>query len=349
MIDPKSFTKDWILKQRKAFPQADPQLIERQIYAFELVGLLAGTKKQFVFKGGTALLLLLQTAHRLSIDIDIVGDFDLPDLEPIIFGSVFRRVEEDEREKDEIPKKHFKFFYTSAIDNKETYVLLDVLYTKHGYSQLVSLPIKNAIFSVSNETLVKTPTVDGILGDKLTAFAPNTTGVPFGKKKSMEIIKQLFDIGELFNEAKDIKQIIANYRSIQKQESKYHTSAPTITESLEDTIEISYLFCQSRLKGCKENTGVEEIHRGLKQIYSYLLGVPFHIEQARVSASKAALLATLIKGEKKDYDISGIKYNPARVEEIRDVSLKGNLQILNKLKETQTESFYYWWLISQIK
>lgn len=224
-----------------------------------------------------------------------------------------------------------------------------MLYTKHGYSQLVSLPIKNAIFSVSNETLVKTPTVDGILGDKLTAFAPNTTGVPFGKKKSMEIIKQLFDIGELFNEAKDIKQIIANYRSIQKQESKYHTSAPTITESLEDTIEISYLFCQSRLKGCKENTGVEEIHRGLKQIYSYLLGVPFHIEQARVSASKAALLATLIKGEKKDYDISGIKYNPARVEEIRDVSLKGNLQILNKLKETQTESFYYWWLISQIK
>jgi len=49
MIDPKSFTKDWILKQRKAFPQADPQLIERQIYAFELVGLLAGTKKPFVF------------------------------------------------------------------------------------------------------------------------------------------------------------------------------------------------------------------------------------------------------------------------------------------------------------
>jgi hypothetical protein len=73
----------------KLSPQADPQLIERQIYAFELVGLLAGTKKPFVFKGGTALLLLLQTVHRLSIDIDIVGDFDLSDLEPVIFGSVF--------------------------------------------------------------------------------------------------------------------------------------------------------------------------------------------------------------------------------------------------------------------
>jgi predicted nucleotidyltransferase component of viral defense system len=50
---------------------------------------LAGTKRPFVFKGGTALLLLLQTVHRLSIDIDIVGNFDLSDFEPIISGSVF--------------------------------------------------------------------------------------------------------------------------------------------------------------------------------------------------------------------------------------------------------------------
>jgi hypothetical protein len=348
MIDPKSFTKDWILKQRKTFPQADPQLIERQIYAFELVGLLAGTKKPFVFKGGTALLLLLQTAHRLSIDVDVVGDFDMADLESIISDSVFHRVEEDERKKNDIPKRHFKFFYTSAIDSKETYVLLDVLYTKHGYSQLVSLPIKNAIFSVSKEALVSTPTVDGILGDKLTAFAPNTIGVPFGKKKSMEIVKQLFDIGELFDEAKDIKQIIANYRSIRKQESKYHKSAPTFAETLEDTIETSYLFCQSRLKGCKENKGIEEIHRGLKQIRSYLLGIPFHIEEARVSASKAAYLAKLIQGDNKDLDITKIKYSVSRIEEIRNVSLKGKYEIINKLKETHTEAFYYWWLISQM-
>jgi hypothetical protein len=164
----------------------------------------------------------------------------------------------------------------------------------------------------------------------------------------MEIVKQLFDIGGLFDEAKDIKQIIADYRSIQKQESNYHASAPSIAETLEDTIETSYLFCQSRLKGCKENAGIEEIHRGLKQIHSYLLGIPFHIEEARVAASKAAFLATLIKHERKDYDISSAKYNSSRVEEIRDVSLKGDLQILNKLKETQTEAFYYWWLISQM-
>lgn len=41
MISKESFSKNWTEKQRARFPKADPQLIERQIYAFELVGVLA--------------------------------------------------------------------------------------------------------------------------------------------------------------------------------------------------------------------------------------------------------------------------------------------------------------------
>jgi hypothetical protein len=39
-----------------------------------------------------------------------------------------------------------------------------------------------------------------MLGDKLTAFAPHTTGIPFfkgHKKCTMEIIKQLYDVASL--------------------------------------------------------------------------------------------------------------------------------------------------------
>ncbi|MBK7097825.1 MAG: hypothetical protein IPH58_05105 [Sphingobacteriales bacterium] len=46
------------------------------------------------------------------------------------------------------------------------------------------------------------------MGDKLTAFAPNTTGIPYFKKDdsmSMEIIKQLYDIGNLFDAVTDIE------------------------------------------------------------------------------------------------------------------------------------------------
>ena len=84
MIDRDSFSKEWIFKQREAYPKADPQLIERQIVAFELIGLLSGTGKDFVFKGGTSLLLLLPTAHRLSIDVDIVGDFSFGELNKLV-------------------------------------------------------------------------------------------------------------------------------------------------------------------------------------------------------------------------------------------------------------------------
>jgi hypothetical protein len=48
--------------------------------------------------------------------------------------------------------------------------------------------------------------------EKLTAFAPNTTGIPYeknGHSKSMEIIKQLYDIGNFRALQNGISQIRA--------------------------------------------------------------------------------------------------------------------------------------------
>jgi hypothetical protein len=77
------------------------------------------------------------------------------------------------------------------------------------------------LFHVDEHLTVDVPTVNSILGDKLTAYAPNTTGVPFGRNKSMEIIKQLFDIGELFDACDDLLEVSTSYGAIQKQESAY--------------------------------------------------------------------------------------------------------------------------------
>jgi predicted nucleotidyltransferase component of viral defense system len=73
-----------------------------------------------VFKGGTSLHLLLPSAHRLSIDVDIVGDFTLDDVVSLSRGKVFSRVEEDNRVMSRVPKRHFKFFYQSNIDDGES-------------------------------------------------------------------------------------------------------------------------------------------------------------------------------------------------------------------------------------
>lgn len=71
MIDLKSIEKDWIegISKRK---KADKILIEKVIRALLLLEGLSNSGLEFIFKGGTALMLLLGTTKRLSIDIDII-------------------------------------------------------------------------------------------------------------------------------------------------------------------------------------------------------------------------------------------------------------------------------------
>jgi hypothetical protein len=66
---------------------------------------------------------------------------------------------------------------------------------------------------------VNVPSLEDILGDKFTAFAPNTTGIPYFKKEdsmSMEIIKQLYDIGNLFDVAQEFTLLKLRFISLQK-------------------------------------------------------------------------------------------------------------------------------------
>jgi len=347
MIARYCFSKEWIAEQRKKYPKADPFLIERQLAAFELLGLLAQTGKEFVFKGGTALLLLLPAARRLSIDVDIVGDFSPEELTGLIKGSLFSRMEEHERERKGIPKRHFKFYYTSVVDRREAYVLLDVLYINHGFPKVISVPIKNVLFETEKEVSVITPTVNGITGDKLTAFAPHTTGVPYGADKSMEIIKQLFDIGELFDHCSNLSEVSAAYTGIWKQEVSFRNKKFTLVQTLDDTVEAAFLISQARLKGSVNNDELKEIQKGIGKLTNYFLGVRYTLEEARLSASKIALLATILKTDKTTATIDELRFSEQRIDKIRNVTLQGKFQILNKLKGLNPEAFYYWWVVSK--
>jgi len=77
------------------------------------------------------------------------------------------------------------------------------------------------IFEVEEEIVVTVPSVNSIAGDKLTAFAPKTIGIPYGKGKSMEIIKQLFDLGILFEHISDLREVYDSYRNTAELESGY--------------------------------------------------------------------------------------------------------------------------------
>ena len=135
MIDPLCFENKWMTDIKSGFsPSLDIALLERMIYAFELLGQLTKVNKDFIFKGGTALVLLLPEVKRLSIDIDVIGNFTEEQFSKVISDSVFTLVKEDERENNKIPKKHYKFNYVSKLDGLERYILLDILETDNPYS-----------------------------------------------------------------------------------------------------------------------------------------------------------------------------------------------------------------------
>ena len=71
MIDIESIEKYWIESISKK-KKVDKILIEKVIRALMLLEGLSSSGLDFVFKGGTALMLLLGTTKRLSIDIAII-------------------------------------------------------------------------------------------------------------------------------------------------------------------------------------------------------------------------------------------------------------------------------------
>ncbi|HAJ99573.1 MAG TPA: hypothetical protein DCM62_06075, partial [Bacteroidales bacterium] len=72
MIDKEKINLDWTEGVSTQNRKADKILVEKVIHALLLLEGLAVQNLNFVFKGGTALMLHLNTPKRLSIDIDIL-------------------------------------------------------------------------------------------------------------------------------------------------------------------------------------------------------------------------------------------------------------------------------------
>jgi len=72
VITLKSASKDWIEGISRTTTAKDKILVEKVVRALMLLEGLCKSGLNFVFKGGTALMLLLGSGKRLSIDIDII-------------------------------------------------------------------------------------------------------------------------------------------------------------------------------------------------------------------------------------------------------------------------------------
>ena len=83
MILPESLYADWINSNREKF-HADPIIIEKVIRALVLLEALQFVGLNFIFKGGTSLMLMIQEPRRFSIDIDIILENKEQDIETLL-------------------------------------------------------------------------------------------------------------------------------------------------------------------------------------------------------------------------------------------------------------------------
>ena len=346
MIKALCFESKWIKTKHKEL-KADPILIEKAIYVFELLGNLVENDVDLVFKGGTSLMLLIPELKRLSIDLDILTKEKDERLEKafntIIKQKIFNRWEEDKRiSNHKIPKRHFKFYHTSLLTNKESYVLLDILQIDSPFSSTIKKPILLPIFEAEKKTKVIVPTINSLAADKLIAFAPTTIGIPYSKEKSMEIIKQLFDLGMLFEYINDLKEINQTYKAVSKVEAHSRNIRLNTRKFLNDTIENCFLISQLGFRGSIENYYTKEIRSGINNIKSHILGGKYFLSNVKEDASKIACLASLIKDGRLETDIEKLRKNRRDVEKIKAINIPEKFGIINKLKSISPESFYLW-------
>ena len=352
MIDNKTLNIEWINEVSAKNRNVDKILVEKVIRALYLVEGLSKADLDFVFKGGTALMLLMDSSKRLSIDIDIILHDDSVNLEEIfekiIQQQSFTKFELHERNaKSIIEKSHYKFYYKPIYKthSEEEYILLDILFEKPNYQSIIELPIKSK-FLITNEKelVVQVPSPEDILGDKLTAFAPNTTGIPYFKSDhsmSMEIMKQLYDIGNLVDISKNLKVVIETFKIFSETELSYRKKGDLNHEDVIEDIFQTSLCIVSRGADGKGDFG--ELQAGIQRVSRFIFSESFHIDKAITMASKAAYIAI------------SIRYNIDKLEIFNDPLQMKEWSIndpiwprLNRLKKSNPEAFFYWYKIHEI-
>lgn len=326
---------------------ADPIILEKAVFALTLLDLLASTDLDFIFKGGTALLLHLPRPNRLSIDIDIVCTEPKPDfefaLDGLLSASPFLRWDEQTRGERGLPgRRHYRFHFQSPTQSQEMHILLDVVTERNVLVHIVERPVNTTFLEIAEPVTVKTPRLESLLADKLTAFAPGTIGVPLTEKFSQQVIKQLFDIAQLYHHAKDLTIFAEDNHNAFVAEARYRGFTGTYDDYLDDVILAAFHICALDLKGAPKDREKDSklYRRGIGQLGNHLLAIPFRLSDTKIAAAKVAHLAMLLKSENRSGPLP--LFDPVRITELKEIKIEGQFACLNRLKSFAPEVFYYW-------
>ncbi|MDA3812996.1 MAG: hypothetical protein PF570_01960 [Candidatus Cloacimonetes bacterium] len=156
----------------------------------------------------------------------------------------------------------------------------------------------------------------------------------------MEIAKQLFDIGCIFEHVGNMSDVIKSFNNIVAEEIKYRNLEIGKEDVLEDIISTAKLIASRRkLSSEIDISHYDEIISGIKSLNQFLINENFRIEDAILSSAKVAYIASkLLKNDNTPLKVFSEDLN---IEEyiIEDQAYA----YLNKLRKLPGGSLFYWY------
>jgi hypothetical protein len=216
-----------------------------------------------------------------------------------------------------------------------------LLFEEHNYPQVLQLPVASTFLHQEGEPLrVAAPSVESIAGDKLTAFAPRTTGILYGKGKELEIIKQLFDLGVLFDQVQQVATVAESFAATVAKELRYrHLAETSAADVLVDTLQTALLLAQMKLNRVSTNKlAPAELRRGITSFRNFVIDGAFREDQAVAAAARVAYLAARLLTQ----DYTPLPRPEPGVDPRTFFVPQPDFNYLNKLRTVPGDVLFYW-------
>ena len=339
---PEVFSEEAIrthIEERKAH---NPTNLIKALHVLEYLGQLRKEGLDPLFRGGSAVQLLLPEGwQRLSIDIDLATESSKEDVERAMrgiyerFGGEYYSYESRESEfESDVPFHNYRI--TIPTFEGSATILLDIMGAEINYrtqrKQLRS-------FFYQSEVEVKTPTINAILGDKLSTLGPETIGRHLrDSRNGMEYVKHIYDIRQLLPHINDLDKTYAAYKKSHELQLRIRGIRLDLDESIRDMIHVCKFLTLTRDTAEVQTALLDEraaktmeyyriCEKGLTRFYPFIAqNNVFTWENLRETVATIAF-ATKLMGQKRggaELLLSAIEASPriAQNEAVIDKMIK---------------------------
>lgn len=356
VLNPKCFQINYLQDIRTDTGARDLLMLERCVLALELVGRLRQYGLDFVFKGGTSLLLHLSEPKRLSIDVDILclDQGKLPEvLDKVVSERPFHRWRHLKNlDRMNPPTVHYAVDFDSVVNPEQPfYVMIDVLAAENPYASLNQKELNTGFVEPVESIHLHLPSVSSLLGDKLAAFAPGTIGFPYQRNSRKGealppmpgyVVKHLYDLGQISVLAENLSETNLTYDRIHAEQCAwrgFHEKNACLNDT-QDAARFASLVSDYQKKS--PDGKIEFFRQGIKFVQSHMFQEPFGREAVRIASGRVALLAEIVRQNATEHSLKHLLQAGVDREEIKRHTLTGIWADLEALKKTDPQAYMLW-------